>query len=79
MPKPGYTRIIVRIDIRDQLKKLAEAQGYRTINQLLKAWLKIYLEMHPTTIKGIIGHAETNPKIGLLQKTALKSWWAGLD
>ena len=36
MPKPGYTTIVVKAEVRSQLQKLARLRGYRTINQLLE-------------------------------------------
>ena len=36
MPKPGYTTIVVKESVRNRLQGLAEAQGYRSINQLLE-------------------------------------------
>ena len=57
MPKPGYTTIVVKKSVRSQLQELAEAQGYRSINQLFEAWLGVY----PTGINEKIRH----PKISL--------------
>ena len=67
MPKPGYTRIIVKSEIRDILEKLAEAQEYQSINRLLEAWIRV----HPTGIREI-RHQKINPETSLFQKRQFK-------
>ena len=69
MPKPGYTRIIVRSEVRDMLQKLAETQGYRSINMLLEVWLRV----HPTSINGAHGPQETSLKTSLFSKKQFKT------
>jgi len=41
MPKPGYTNIIVKEEIRSYLERLAKAEGFRTVNQLLEAMIRV--------------------------------------
>ena len=65
MPKPGYTTIVVKESVRSHLQELAETQGYRSINQLLEAWIRV----NPTSKNGKIRHQETKP---LSQKTIQK-------
>ena len=49
MPKPGSTTIVVKESVRNRLQGLAEAQGYRSINQLLEDIITygVNLEVHP--------------------------------
>ncbi len=54
MPKPGYTTIVVKESVRSMLEELAETQGYRSINQLLEAWLGV----NPAGINGEIRRQE---------------------
>ena len=77
MPKPGYTRIIVRTDIRDHLKKIAEAQGYRSINQLLEAWIRVHPGVHPTLRNGGYPRPETNAVLNAFPKKTFKNLWCG--
>jgi len=50
------------------LQKIAEAQGYPSINRLLEAWIRV----HPTTINGAfngeIRSRETGFKTGFFQE-----------
>ena len=62
LPKPGYTTIVVKESVRSHLQKLAKAQGYRSINQLLEAWVGVYPGVNPTGINGEIRRQETNPE-----------------
>ena len=71
MPKPGYTKIIVKSEIRDMLEKLAAAQGYRSINQLLEAWIRV----HPTAFNGEIRRSETGPNLSPDPKMKQGFWW----
>ena len=41
MPKPGYTNIIVKEEIRRYLERLAKAEGFRTVNLLLEAIIRV--------------------------------------
>jgi len=68
MPRPGYTRIIVSSEVRDLLQKLAEAQGYRSINQLLTEWIRV----HRTMIHEENRQSETSLKTGLFPKKQFK-------
>ena len=70
MPKPGYTIIVVKESVRSHLQELAKAQGYRSINQLLEAWLRV----NPTGVNGEIRRQETNPEISPLFKKAIQNF-----
>ena len=72
MPKPGYTRIIVKSEVRGMLQKLAEAQGYRSINQLLTEWIRVHRGVHPTMIHEENRQSETSLKTGLFPKKQFK-------
>ena len=57
MPKPGYDKIIVKKELRERLETIARAEGFRTINQLLEALLKVHPyiagvnpRVHPETV-----------------------------
>jgi len=42
MPKlEGYTTIVVKELLRSWLQELASSKGYRSINQLLEAWIGV--------------------------------------
>ena len=73
MPKPGYTSIIVKESVRSHLQKLAEAQDYRTINQLLEAWLVVYPGVNPTNTNGKIRHPKISLKQAPFQESSSKS------
>ena len=75
MSEPGYTRIIVRSEVRGMLQKLAEAQGYRSINRLLEAWLKMY----PTTINREVRRSETGLKTSRISEKQFNFWRARGD
>jgi len=45
MPKPGYTTLIVKEDLRVRLEAIARAEGFRTVNQFLESLLRV----NPTT------------------------------
>jgi len=75
MPKPGYTTIIVKESVRSHLQELAEAQGYRSINQLLEAWLRVY----PTNTNEKIRYQETNPETSPFLKNNPNFWWGRPD
>ena len=68
LPKPGYTTIVVKESVRSHLQKLAKAQGYRSINQLLEAWLRVNPGVNPTGVNGEIRRQETNPEISPFSK-----------
>ena len=72
MPKPGYTRIIVRAEVRSMLEKLAAAQGYGSINRLLESWIRVHPGVHPTTPSEALNPAfrqsETDLKTGFFQE-----------
>ena len=72
MPKPGYTRIIVKSEVRSMLEKLAAAQGYGSINRLLESWIRVHPGVHPTTPSGAINEeirrSETGPETGFFQE-----------
>ena len=70
MPKPGYATIVVKESVRSRLQELAEAQGYRSINQLLEAWLGVY----PTSIIGEIKHPKNRPEKGSFPRRKFKSF-----
>ena len=61
--------------VRDMLQKIAEAQGYPSINRLLEAWIRV----HPTMIRREIRHSETGFKTGLFFKSNSKRWRARWD
>ena len=42
MPKPGYDTIIVKKELKERLEAIARAEGFRTINQLLEALLRVH-------------------------------------
>ena len=66
--------IVVKESIRNQLQELAEAQGYRSINQLLEAQIWVNFGVNPTSI-----NEETSLKSASFQKSNLKFWWTGGD
>ena len=41
MPKPGYTQITVKREIRGQLEQLVKAEGFHTVNQPLEAIIRV--------------------------------------
>jgi len=45
MPKPGYTTLIVKEDLRSRLEAIARAEGFRTVSQFLEGLLRV----HPDT------------------------------
>lgn len=42
MPKPGYTRIIVKEEIKQALQQLARTYGFKIVNQLLENWVRVH-------------------------------------
>ena len=70
MPKPGYTTIVVKESDRRMLEEIAETQGYRSINQLLEAWIGVY----PTSIIGEIKHPKNRPEISPFPRRKFKSF-----
>jgi len=79
MPRPGYTIIIVKDLVRSRLQELAEDQDYRTINQLLEAWIEVHPGVNPTNINGEIGPPRSELEIGFFSKGNLKIWSLGRD
>ena len=79
MPKPGYATIVVKESVRSHLQKLAKAQGYRSINQLLEAWLVVYPRVNPTSTNREIRHPEIGLKQAPFQKGNSEFWWTGGD
>ena len=79
MPKPGYTTIVVKESVRRRLQELAEAQGYRSINQLLEAWIGVYPRVNPTNMNREMKRQEMNLKSASFQKGNLKFWSLGRD
>ena len=59
-------------EVRDMLHKIAETQGYRSINQLLEVWVRVY----PTGINGEIRRRETSLKSISFPKRQFKSFGA---
>ncbi|MEM2238697.1 MAG: hypothetical protein QXM89_04205 [Candidatus Bathyarchaeia archaeon] len=47
MPKPGYSIIIVSDSVKQQLESIARSKGFRTVNQLLEAWLRVNPRVYP--------------------------------
>ena len=47
MPKPGYTFLVVSEALKNRLETLAKAEGYRSVNQLLEAWLRVNPGVYP--------------------------------
>ena len=74
MPKPGYISIVVKESVRSHLQELAETQGYRSINQLLEAWLRVNPGVNPTSVNGEIRRQKTNPEISPLFKKAIQNF-----
>ena len=81
MTKPGYSRIIVKTTVRNQLETLAKAQGFRTVNQLLEAWIsqRVNPGVHPNAFNGGNTHQQTNPFQTPFMKSNANRWWAGSD
>ena len=79
MPKPGYTTIIVKESVRSMLEEIAETQGYRSINQLLEAWLGVYPGVNPTNTNGKIRHPKISLKQAPFQKSNSEIWCGGRD
>ena len=59
MPKPGYTNLIVKEEIRSYLERLAKAEGFCTVSQLLEAIIRVdpkltgvYPGVNPTALNG---------------------------
>ena len=60
MPKPGNTTIIVNEPVRSTFEEIAEVKGYRSINRLPEAWIRV----NPTSINGEIRHSRNESEIG---------------
>jgi len=56
MPKPGYTQLIVKTKVRSQLEDIARNHGYRSVNQLLEAWItgRVNPGVNPTLRNGVL-------------------------
>ena len=50
------------------LEKLAEAQGYGTISQLLEAWIRVHPAAINEAFNGEIRHRETGPETDFFQE-----------
>jgi len=64
MPKPGYTTIIVKEDLRSHLEAIARAEGFRTVSQFLEGLLRV----HPTT-GGVYPRVNPNTPTNTIQYT----------
>ncbi len=59
MPKPGFSILIVSETVKKRLEEVVKAEGYRSVNQLLEAWLRANPGVYPAS-KEEIAQLETN-------------------
>ena len=87
MPKPGYDKIIVKKELRERLETIARAEGFRTINQLLEALLKVHPyiagvnpRVHPRTVPNQQNKVlSTEPILSPVSENRQDSWCRGWD
>ena len=65
MPKNGFTALTVSVDLRDKLKRTAKERGYKSIPELLKAFLC-------TSTNCAVTSTEKNPKQSSFPKTLVR-------
>ena len=70
MPKPGYTQIIVKTSVRSRLQELASALGYRSINQLLEALIRV----NPNAASTFKGQFSENPVLSPVPEKQKDFW-----
>ena len=75
MPKPGYTQIIVKASVRSRLQELASALGYRSINQLLEALIRV----NPNATLIFRGQFSEKPNLNCFSEIRPVFWWTGGD